>query len=488
MKSKENGTTPAKTTLNEEALATALAELIPAYEAYESLYPGPSGERQAAHTVYGGAQLFRAGTAQRLGKIALGTLTAYAPGPLSFARALGLPGAETLPDSLAEAEALEAAVAADPAAAQALNPSAALAHTLYHRVVDKLRREAVEDFRIDFEDGFGNRPDPEEDAAAVDTARETALGMEEGSLPPFVGIRIKSLSAELRERSLRTLDLYLTTLVGATGGSLPEGFVVTLPKVVLPEQVTALVKVFEALEAGLPLAGGSLKLELMVETTQSLFDGGGRAMLPQLVDAARGRCVGAHFGVYDYTAGVDLAAGEQKIDHFSCDVARNLMQITLGGMGIALSDGATNIMPVAPHRAKDGDSLTPEQVAENRRGIHAGWRLHYQHVRHSLSQGYYQGWDLHPAQLPTRYAALYAFFLEGLPAATQRLRSFVEKAAQATLAGDVFDDAATGQGLLNFFLRGMACGAVTEDEALATGLSLEELRSRSFVKILEGRR
>jgi hypothetical protein len=90
--------------------------------------------------------------------------------------------------------------------------------------------------------------------------------------------------------------------------------------------------------------------------------------------------------------------------------------------------------------------------------------------------------------LPTRYGAVYGFFLEGLEAASARLKNFVGKAAQATLIGDVFDDAATGQGLLNYFLRGISCGAVTEDEALATGLSLEEIRGRSFVKILEGRK
>jgi hypothetical protein len=85
-------------------------------------------------------------------------------------------------------------------------------------------------------------------------------------------------------------------------------------------------------------------------------------------------------------------------------------------------------------------------------------------VRGSLERAYYQGWDLHPAQLPIRYATVFEFFLEGLDAATERLGSFIDKAGQATLVGDVFDDAATGQGLLNFFLRGMACGAITEQE------------------------
>jgi len=55
------------------------------------------------------------------------------------------------------------------------------------------------------------------------------------------------------------------------------------------------------------------------------------------------------------------------------------------------------------------------------------------------------------------------------------------------MLGTIFDDAATGQGLLNFFLRGVNCGALTEGEALATGLTLEELRGRSFVKILKAR-
>ena len=146
-------------------------------------------------------------------------------------------------------------------------------------------------------------------------------------------------------------------------------------------------------------------------------------------------------------------------------------------------------MPVAPHRAApEGPALTDEQLPREPGGRPRAWKLHFDHVRHSLLHAYYQGWDLHPAQLPTRYAAVYSFFLEGLDAASRRLKSFTEKAAQATLLGDVFDDAATGQGLLNFFLRGLGCGAITPEEAAATGLSLEEMQTRSFLKILERRR
>jgi hypothetical protein len=175
--------------------------------------------------------------------------------------------------------------------------------------------------------------------------------------------------------------------------------------------------------------------------------------------------------------------------HPACDFAKNMMQVSFAGTGIWLSDGATNIMPVAPHRQVEGGAaLTAEQVDENRQVVHRAWKLHFDHVQHSLITGFYQGWDLHPAQLPTRYAAVYSFFLESLEAASERLKNFVEKAAKATLVGDVFDDAATGQGLLNYFLRAINCGAVTEDEALKlSGLTLDELRSASFVKILKNR-
>jgi hypothetical protein len=165
-----------------------------------------------------------------------------------------------------------------------------------------------------------------------------------------------------------------------------------------------------------------------------------------------------------------------------------MMQVALAGTGVWLSDGATNVLPV-PRRHEAERTLRGREIEEDRAIVHNAWKLHYRHIRHSLASGYYQGWDLHPAQLPTRYAALYAFFLEGLDAASARLRNFVEKAGQATLVGEVFDDAATGQGLLNYFLRAIACGAVTESEAVErTGLTLAEFQARSFVKILRNRR
>jgi hypothetical protein len=211
-------------------------------------------------------------------------------------------------------------------------------------------------------------------------------------------------------------------------------------------------------------------------------------VIPNLIAASRGRCRGAHFGTYDYTAGCNITAAHQQPSHPACDFARHVMQVSLAGTGVSLSDGATTIMPVAPHRATEGRPLTAAQQAENAASVHRGWKTHYDDVRSSLRHAYYQGWDLNPGQLPTRYAAVFSFFLESREEAAARLRAFMDKAAQATLLGDIFDDAATGQGLLNYFLRGMACGAVTEAEALDTGLTLDEFRSRSFVKILNGRK
>ncbi|HEX8196291.1 MAG TPA: hypothetical protein VF571_08900 [Pyrinomonadaceae bacterium] len=440
------------TTISQESMQEITRGLRSSLAVFASRYPGESARRQPVHTVYGGAHLFKSDTAPRLGTLAMRSFETYAPDAQTFAHALELPGK--------------------------------LADTIYERVREKLAREAVEDFRIDFEDGYGTRPDAEEDGHAVSAALETAKGFEAGTLPPFIGIRIKTFSEELHARSIRTLDLFLTTLAEQTSGRLPENFVVTLPKIISPAQVTTLADIFDLLEPKLGLATGSLKMEMMVETTQSIINERGESNLPLLLDGARGRCVAAHFGTYDYTASCSITAAYQDMLHPACDFARHVMQVSFGGTGIWLSDGATNIMPVAPHRGE----LTAEQEAENRSVVHRAWKLHYQHVRHSLTNAFYQGWDLHPAQFPTRYAAVFTFFLEGLDQASERLSNFVAKAAQATLVGDVFDDAATGQGLLNYFLRAINCGALTEREALdLTSLSLDELRSGSFVKILHNR-
>ncbi|MBW3661049.1 MAG: phosphoenolpyruvate kinase, partial [Gemmatimonadetes bacterium] len=334
--------------LPSQASDAALGRVAQAWRERHARFPGETDARQPVHTVYGGAHLFRHDTARRLGDLALRSLEAYAPDAETFAAAIRLaPG---------------------------------LAATVRARVIEKLETEPVEDFRIDFEDGYGSRPDEEEDAAAEAAAREVARGLDLGTLPPFVGIRVKTLTPELGARAARTLDLFVTTLLEKTGGALPPGFVVTNPKVVVPDQAAALADLFEALEDRSGLEPGSLKMELMVETPGSVLDERGRAALPALVEAARGRCVAAHFGVYDYTASLGITALDQDLDHPACDFARHVMQVVLRDTGVWLSDGATNVMPAPVHRAPEAGSLTPEQAAENRAAVHRGWDLHYRHV------------------------------------------------------------------------------------------------------------
>lgn len=477
-----------KTSLTNDTLKPVLVAIHKTNSEFTECYPGESTARQAVHTVYGGAQIFKAETAQRLGQIALRSLQENASDFVQFAKALSFDGAENLPDNPSDIDALATSLKNNVDDVRKKHPKAWLAYTIYERVVSKLNDEPLEDFRIDFEDGYGNRPDAEEDSDAERNALEVAKGMREGTLSPFIGIRIKPFTKELAQRSLRTLDIFLTTLLTETGGKLPDNFVVTIPKIVSVEEVDAFVQALEAIEKANGISTGTIKLELMIETPQSLIDRNGRILLPQLIPASKGRCVGAHFGVYDYTAGVNITADYQRMDHPACDFARHMMKVSFAGTGINISDGATNIMPVGPHRAEKGSSLTPEQIQENKEVVHRAWKLMFDHVNHSLMHGYYQGWDLHPAQFPVRYAAVYLFFLKNLDEATLRLKTFVERAAQATLVGDVFDDAATGQGLLNYFLRGLNCGAITLEEIKATGLTLEEIQGRSFVKILEKRR
>lgn len=399
------------------------------------LYPGDPIARQPVHTFIGGADTFTSDAAQRAGAQAIETLNTFASSPGSLAKVLGLP------------------------------PSfPGLAETVRARVLDKLQREPIEDYRLDFEDGYGTRSDAEEDGHAASAALEVAAGMKAGTLPPFIGIRIKPLSREMQARSLRTLDIFVTTLVKAAK-RLPPNFAITATKVMTPAHVSEVSKKCAALERKLKLKKDAIRLELMIETPQAILAPDGRIALPALVKAGGSRVRGAHFGVYDYTALCGITAAWQHPRHLACDVAREMMRISLAQTGVMLSDGSSNMLPIPPH-------------------VEAAWRRHFEDVTHSLVNGYYQGWDLHPAHLPTRYAAVYTFYLSARPAATARLSNFFTKAATA---GAAFDDAATGQALVNFFNRGLSCGAITLDEAMQTGLTESEFGGPSFRQILAGR-
>jgi len=443
-----NYTIPAN---KKETLFNSLKE---ANTAFQKIYPGDRSERQPVHTLYGGANLFKYDSAKTLGERALEVFETYAPDSKVFGKVFGFDNAD-------------------------------FSKRIYDKVIAKLKTEAIEDFRIDFEDGYGNRSNEEEDETAMTAAKEVAKGLKEKTLSPFIGIRIKPFTEEMKERGLRTLDIFISTLVKETKGKLPENFVVMLPKVTIPEQPATLAAFFDILEEELKIENGKLKMEMMVETTQSIMAIDGTNPLYKFIKASKGRCIAMHFGTYDYTASCSITAKYQEMDHPVCDFAHHMTKVALAHTGIWLSDGATNTMPIGPHR---GDNLTTHEMEENRAVVHRAWKKGYDHIRHSLWNGFYQGWDLNPAQFPMRYAAVFAFFLESYDDAVERLKTFVEKAARATLIGDVFDDAATGQGLLNYFLRALNSGAITEEEVVATGLTLDEIRGRSFKKILENRK
>ena len=281
-------------------------------KAFARRYPGETGRRQPVHVVYGGAHLFRAGISRRLGELALASLDEFAPDAFTFASAVGMNRAAALPKSAKLAVAAERRFARAPEKLRAENRAAWMALAVYGRVIEKLRREPVEDFRIDFEDGFGNRPDEEEDGHAKSAAEQVARGFAEGSLPPFIGIRLKPFSMELRDRSIRTLDLFVSALCKATRGK------------------SARQLRDHAAGGGDPRADGGagavargdgactgpreearLQFEMMVETTQAILNERGESSLPRFLDAAGGRCIAAHFGTYDYTASCSITAAYQ---------------------------------------------------------------------------------------------------------------------------------------------------------------------------------
>ncbi|MFC7727796.1 DUF6986 family protein [Nocardioides sp. GCM10028917] len=324
--------------------------------------------------------------------------------------------------------------------------------SLVARVRAKLGREPVEDLRIDFEDGYGTRSDEEEDGDVRRAAASLRAALDAGTAAPFTGIRFKGFEAPTRSRGLRTLALFLAGLV--EDGPLPQTFVVTLPKVTAVEQVEALVHVAARLERELGLDDRALRFEIQVETPQSILGPDGSALVARMVHASGGRCTGLHYGTYDYSAFCGIAAAHQSLEHPVADHAKAVMQAAAAGTGVRLSDGSTNVLPVG----------TPDQVG-------AAWANHLRLVRRSLARGYYQGWDLHPAQLPTRFAATFGFYRDGLASAAGRLRTYVERRDSGIL-----DEPATARALADFLLRGIDCGALSQTEVTeGTGLHAHRL-------------
>ncbi|MFH9660321.1 DUF6986 family protein [Streptomyces sp. NPDC017248] len=418
MGQQENVATSLAGAVSEEisaSLASVDAEL-------ERRYPGDPGTRQPVHTVYVPGDAFAADTIRSWGDQALALLDAHAPDAASFAAVLGL--------------------------------SEELAEPVYSRVRAKLEREPVEDLRVDFEDGYGPRPDAEEDETAARAARLIARAYADGTAAPYMGIRMKCMEAPVRDRGIRTLDVFLTTLMES--GGLPEGLVLTLPKVTYAEQVGAFVRLLEAFEKAHGLDAGRLGFEIQIETSQSILATDGTATVARMIQAAQGRATGLHYGTFDYSACLGVSAAYQASDHPAADHAKAIMQVAAAGTGVRVSDGSTNVLPVGP-TAK----------------VHDAWRLHYGLTRRALARAYYQGWDMHPGHIPTRYAAVFAFYREGFEQAAGRLARYANRAG-----GDVMDEPATAKALSGYLLRGLDCGALDVAEvARLSGLTRADLEA-----------
>ncbi|MGW7198633.1 DUF6986 family protein [Streptomyces chryseus] len=396
------------------------ASLVPVDEELARRYPGDPGTRQPVHTVYVPGDVFAADTVRSWGDRALAALDEHAPDAASLAAVLGL--------------------------------SEDLAGPVYDRVRAKLEREPIEDLRVDFEDGYGGRTDADEDAHAARAARLISQAYADGAAAPYMGIRMKCMEAAVRDRGIRTLDIFLTGLMEA--GGLPDGLVLTLPKVTYPEQVTAMVRLVEEFEKARGLDAGRIGFEIQIETSQSILAADGTAAVARMIGAAEGRATGLHYGTFDYSACLGVSAAYQASDHPAADHAKAIMQVAAAGTGVRVSDGSTNVLPVGTTAH-----------------VHEAWRLHYGLTRRALARAYYQGWDMHPAHIPTRYAAVFAFYREGYEQAAARLAAYVNQAG-----GDVMDEPATAKALSGYLLRGIDCGALdTAEVARLTGLTRADL-------------
>jgi citrate lyase beta subunit len=371
-------------------------------------YPGDDGSRQPIHTAYLPADRFHARSTAEWGTAAGALLDRHARNPAALAAILGI--------------------------------SIELAEEVYPRVQAKLASEPIEDLRIDFEDGYGPRSDAEEDADAVRAATEAAHAIRAGDAPPHLGIRFKSLEPSTRRRGIRTFDIFLSAL--ASDAELPDGLRLTLPKVTDPDQVAAFAAICGAWEQANELPAGSLRFEIQIETPQAILAADGGTNVARMIGAGGGRVSALHYGAYDFSAAVGIPAEYQSLAHPIADHAKAVMQLAAAGTGVRLSDGSSNVLPT-------GDAAS----------VLAAWQLHAGLIRRSLERGYYQGWDLHPGQLVTRYAATFAFYRLSYPAAADRLRDYL-----AGASGGVLDEPATAQALAATLVRGVHSGALDAAE------------------------
>ncbi len=344
----------------------------------------PTAPRLVAHVFYGGAHLFQPGLFHKMGD-----------------RALAHPEVERVSE----------------------------------KVREKLRREPIEDFRIDFEDGFGFRSEAEEQDAATRAGIEFARMSKAGTLPARIGIRPKA-DCRLAWQTLETFLKY------ASGAALPKHLIVTQPKIEKAEAAKRWREMLEKAEIRFGLPGMTLRHEILVEHPSAV------RCLGDIVKACENRLDAAHFGCYDYLSAMQVPAPAQSLDHPYATQARWAIQQVMVPLGVAVSDGVYSMLPT-------GDDAVSRVAA---------FEGHKRQVLRAISEGIYCGWDVHPGQLLSRYAGLYEYFDQHLPEVRTRYRAFLDAQTKATLAGTQFDDAATVEGLMVFLRRGLSCGAFSEQD------------------------
>lgn len=398
--------------------------LAPVDAALAAQYPGDRTGRQPIHSVYVPADRADAGTVPEWGARAADLLGEYG---------------DVLPGDLAVVE-------------------------------QNLRTAPIQDLRIDFEDGYGGTGDPAQDAdarrigailAEIPRRSESRPGSTDVSvrMPDRFGIRPRGLEPEERRRGIRTLELVLDA-----AGGVPAGFVFTVPKIRSADQIPALSVLCEAFEGAHGLPAGTLTYELQIESPHIVLGADGTAGIARAVRASDGRCSALHFGTYDYTAALGIAPRFQSLTHPSADHAKAVMLLAAAQAGVWVSDGSTQVLPQG----------TADEVR-------AALELHSGLVTRSLQAGIYQGWDLHPGHLASRWAATIAFYREAMPIAAGRIDAYCRRDASGTAA----DEPATAQTLAGLIVRGLACGAFTETEFRAhapdaTSEVLDALTTRTY--------
>lgn len=410
---------PAATRLSDPARARIDAVLSAVDVELDRAYPGDRAEKQPAHTVY----------------VSAADVDADTPG--------------TWGDRASAIADEAAAVVAD------------LDRTGIASLVQaRLRSQPIEDLRIDLEDGYGWRPDVVEDRDARAAGRTIATwSARPEQAPNAFGVRCKGLGATERARGLRSLELVLDA-----AGGVPDGFVFTVPKLRAAAQVDAVVMICEELERAHGLLEGALRFELQIESPQAVLGADGRATVAEAIHRGGPRLTGLHYGTYDYSAACGIVSSQQSLEHPVADHAKSVMLVAAAQTGVWVSDGSTQVSPVGSAEV-----------------VEAALRRHHRLVTRSLERGFYQGWDMHPGHLVTRWLAVYGFFRSAMSPAVTRLQSYFDRQSS-----EFVDEPATAQSLALVVLRGLSVGAFTEADVLAVGprcsaAALGELRASGGV-------